>query len=177
MIACGFVIRSLIIWAKTRFAIGRGDYHWAHEGCWYAVKEGCTGRFTGNRKNKTLWADIADTFSPKKIPDLYACQIDKDTIYAFPSSSSTIWTLPNDKQCEGGHSTQKPVECMARPIRNHGMVGDYVYDPFSGTSTTMVACQMLNRRFRGLELEPNYVAVGLERMKTSYPGIKIERLP
>jgi hypothetical protein len=49
----GFTIRSQIIWAKERLVIGRGDYHWQHEPCWYAVRE--KGHWTGDRKQTTLW--------------------------------------------------------------------------------------------------------------------------
>src|SRR5262249_41373560 len=38
--ACGFWLRAQIIWVKQHFALGRGDYHWQHETCWYAVREG-----------------------------------------------------------------------------------------------------------------------------------------
>lgn len=53
--ACDFQIRSQIIWAKTRLVIGRGDYHWQHEPCWYAVKKGGKGHWGGGRKQTTLW--------------------------------------------------------------------------------------------------------------------------
>jgi P27 family predicted phage terminase small subunit len=49
----GFAIRAQIIWAKTRLIIGRGDYHWQHEPCWYAVRK--KGHWTGDRKQTTLW--------------------------------------------------------------------------------------------------------------------------
>ena len=49
----GFVIRAQIIWAKERLVIGRGDYHWQHEPCWYAVRK--KGHWTGDRKQTTLW--------------------------------------------------------------------------------------------------------------------------
>ena len=55
---------------------------------------------------------------------------------------TTVREINLDKNVEGGHSTQKPVECMARPIRNHA--GD-VYDPFLGSGTTMVAAEQLVR--------------------------------
>ena len=74
---------------------------------------------------------------------------------------STIWGISVDRNVEGGHSTQKPLECMALPIRNHE--GD-VYDPFLGSGTTMVAAEQLNRIFYGIELSEKYVAVILERM-------------
>jgi len=73
----------------------------------------------------------------------------------------SVWKIALDKNVDGGHSTQKPVECMARPIRNHE--GD-VYDPFIGSGTTMVAAEQLGRRCFGMEIEPKYVAVCLERM-------------
>lgn len=75
--------------------------------------------------------------------------------------SSSVWEIALDKNVEGGHSTQKPLECMARPIRNHE--GD-VYDPFLGSGTTMVAAEQLGRRCYAMEIEPKYVAVALERM-------------
>jgi hypothetical protein len=40
LISSGFALRSQIIWVKERFALSRGDYHWQHEPCWYAVREG-----------------------------------------------------------------------------------------------------------------------------------------
>ena len=49
----GFDIRAQIIWAKERLVLGRGDYHWQHEPCWYAVRT--TGQWTGDRKQTTLW--------------------------------------------------------------------------------------------------------------------------
>jgi DNA modification methylase len=53
LIECGFKIRSQIIWKKTVMAMSRGDYHWMHEPCWYAVKN--TGRWEGDRKQTTIW--------------------------------------------------------------------------------------------------------------------------
>jgi hypothetical protein len=49
----GFSIRAQIIWAKERLVIGRGDYQWQHEPCWYAVRS--KGNWTGDRKQTTLW--------------------------------------------------------------------------------------------------------------------------
>src|SRR6266478_2627218 len=48
----GFDIRAQIIWAKERLVLGRGDYHWQHEPCWYAVRT--AGQWTGDRKQTTL---------------------------------------------------------------------------------------------------------------------------
>lgn len=125
--ACGFKLRSQIIWAKNNFAIGRGDYHWMHEPCWYVVRGGKTGHWAGDRKQSTLW------------------QIEKP------------------KKSETGHSTQKPVECMKRPIENNSQPGDAVYEPFSGSGTTIIAAEMTGRRCFAIELNPVYVDVAVRR--------------
>jgi DNA modification methylase len=122
-----FVLRNLIVWGKSQFAIGRGDYHSQHETCWYAVRKGATGHYNGDRTQSTLW------------------EIDK------PQKSET------------GHSTQKPIECMERPIRNNSKPGELVYEPFSGSGTTIIACERTGRKCRAIELNPAYVAVAIQR--------------
>lgn len=125
--ATGFTLRSQIVWAKSNFAIGRGDYHWQHEPCWYAVRKGATGHWGGDRKQTTLWE------------------------IAKPAKSET------------GHGTQKPVECMKRPIENNSEPGDAIYEPFSGSGTTIIAAEMTARRCFAVELNPAYVDVAVKR--------------
>ena len=52
---CGFELRSQIIWAKSRFAISRGNYHWQHECCFYAVRKDSSANWCGDRSQSTLW--------------------------------------------------------------------------------------------------------------------------
>lgn len=115
--AAGFEIRSQIMWVKSRFAISRGHYHWRHEPCWYAVRKNASAEWKGGRKKATVWGDIVDRGSEA---GMFAARIDEETVLAFDAATTTVWELPGDKACGGGHSTQKPVECMARPMRNHG---------------------------------------------------------
>lgn len=167
--ASGFEVRAQIIWVKGRAPIGRGHYHWAHEPCWYSVRKGSSGAWRGGRKQKTVWGNIIDGFTERD-DRLWAVRLDAETVYAFPASATTVWEIKNDALCEGGHSTQKPVECMARPMRNHDAAE--VYDPFLGSGTTMVAAQTIGRKCYGIELSPAYCAVILQRMKDNFPGIK-----
>lgn len=53
--ACGFAVRSVIIWDKTRLVIGRGDYHWQHEPAAYCVRKSKTGHWAGGRNQTTVW--------------------------------------------------------------------------------------------------------------------------
>jgi DNA modification methylase len=51
----GFDIVTQIIWAKDRLALSRGDYHWQHEPCLYAVRQGRRHRWTGARDQTSVW--------------------------------------------------------------------------------------------------------------------------
>jgi DNA modification methylase len=72
---------------------------------------------------------------------------------------TTLWEIEHRKS-ETGHSTQKPVEAMRRPIQNHS--GD-VYDPFLGSGTTLIAAEMMGRTCYGVELSPAYCDVIVAR--------------
>ncbi len=53
--AADFEIRAEIVWFKNRHVLSRGHYHSQHESCWYAVKRGGTGHWSGDRKQTTVW--------------------------------------------------------------------------------------------------------------------------
>jgi DNA modification methylase len=126
LVVSGFQLRSQIIWDKTRLVISRGDYHFQHEPCWYAVRKGRKGHWAGDRKQTTIWA------------------------------------IPHRKS-ETGHSTQKPVECMRRPIENNSSPGQAVYEPFAGSGTSIIAAEMTGRICHAIELNPAYVDVAVLR--------------
>jgi len=129
-----FEIKSQIIWVKQHFALSRGDYHWQHEPCWYAVRKGHPHNWQGSRKECTTW-EISN-------------------LNAFGKSSEDERT---------SHSTQKPLECMSIPVRNNTKEGEGVYDPFLGSGTTLMACENLNRKCFGMELDPAYCDLIVER--------------
>lgn len=77
---------------------------------------------------------------------------------------TTLWTIPSGGQdTDTVHGTQKPVECMRRPILNNSAPGDVVYDPFLGSGTTLIAAQTTGRICLGVELDPTYVDVIIRR--------------
>jgi len=90
-------------------------------------------------------------------PMLYAVRGSADWI--GPSTERSVWMIPQPSRNEL-HPTQKPVECMAKPIRNHE--GD-VYDPFLGSGTTLIAAEQTGRTCYGMEIEPKYVDVIRQR--------------
>jgi DNA modification methylase len=72
------------------------------------------------------------------------------------------------------HPTTKPVELIARMIANSSRSGELVYDPFCGSGSTLLAAHQLGRIGYGVEIDPGYVAVVLERMWAL--GLKPEKL-
>jgi DNA modification methylase len=127
--ACGILIRAQIVWVKPRFVLGRGDYHWQHEPCFYAVRKGATGHWQGARDQSTVWQIAA------------VGEEDEATI----------------------HGTQKPVECMRRPIVNNSARGDLVYEPFAGSGATIIAAETIGRICLAMEIDPRYCDVIVER--------------
>jgi DNA modification methylase len=78
-------------------------------------------------------------------------------------SQMTLWKIDKPAKSETGHSTQKPVECMKRPIENNSSPGQAVYEPFSGSGTTIIAAEMTGRHCYAIELNPAYVDVAVKR--------------
>lgn len=77
---------------------------------------------------------------------------------------TTLWTIAAGGQdAETKHSTQKPVECMRRPILNNSNPGQAVYEPFLGSGTTLIAAQSTNRVCFGVEIDPRFVDVAIRR--------------
>jgi DNA modification methylase len=129
LLACGFEIRAQIVWNKSSLVIGRGHYHPKHEPCWYVVRSGKGGNWSGDHKQ------------------------------------TTVWDIAKNVKSETGHSTQKPVECMFRPIVNNSGEAETIYDPFVGSGTTLIACEQARRISCCMEIDAGYVAVTLQRWK------------
>jgi DNA modification methylase len=130
----GLRIRAQIIWSKQHFALGRGDYHWQHEPCWYAVREGKSSHWSGDRTQSTVW----------QIPNL-----------------NPFGGLRNEEAT--GHGAQKPVELLRRPIINNTRRGGMIFDPFLGSGTTLIAAESTERICYGLEIDPRYVDLIVRR--------------
>ena len=62
------------------------------------------------------------------------------------------------------HPTQKPVGLFAEIIKDFTQDGVTVIDPYLGSGTTLLACQLTGRRGIGIEIDPAYCAVTLERL-------------
>ena len=136
LVRIGFLYPQQIIWNKLRTVLTRTHYWYAHEPCWYL------------RKKNAPWLGKA-------------------------GENSTVWDSPSPKFIMGGsdeekfdHPTQKPVELMRRPILNHLKRGQLVYDAFLGSGTTLAAAELTERACVGIELDPKYIDVIVQRWQT-----------
>jgi DNA modification methylase len=136
LLRIGFEHHQQLIWDKTRTVLTRTLYWFQHEPCWFV------------RRKNAAW-------------------------YGKAGENSTIWASPSPKFIMGGsdedkydHPTQKPVDLMRRPILNHLKRGELVYEPFLGSGTTLAAAELTERVCCGIELDPKYIDVVIQRWQT-----------
>ncbi|MBR1439056.1 MAG: site-specific DNA-methyltransferase [Synergistaceae bacterium] len=150
--ASGFILRNQIIWVKPHFALSRGDYHWQHECCWYAVR--------GNDEECPEIAQYCEGYEAC----LYAVRKNQKSHWQGSRSESTVWQIDfKDQDTQTTHGTQKPVECMRRPMLNNSGPNEIIYEPFSGSGTSIIAAESCRRRCYAIELNPEYVDMAVKR--------------
>lgn len=113
--------------------------------------------------NKSSLVISRGDYHPKHEPCWYAVRKGKAGHYVGGRKQTTVWDINKPQKSETGHSTQKPVECMQRPIENNSSAGQAVYEPFSGSGTTIIAGEMTGRSIHAIELNPAYVDVAVIR--------------
>ncbi len=132
----GLLVHQQLIWVKARPVLTHSHYLWQHEPCFYGWVKGK---------------------QPTKRP---------------PTTARTVWTTADawdaaepvdEADASGLHPTQKPVELIRRMVEYHTAPGEVVYEPFGGSGTCLVACELSGRRCFGLELAPAYCDVIVAR--------------
>ena len=123
-----------IIWNKSVMVMGRSDYHFKHEPCWYAIRKGQNHNWKGDRKQTTIW----DAAPPNHI-------------------------MGGSKEEKTNHPTQKPAILYEKAYLNHTNPGEYVYEPFGGSGTSVVVCEKIGRQSLTMELDPRYCDVIIQR--------------
>lgn len=104
----------------------------------------------------------------------------KPALYNSRKVPGNVWSIPRVRyrmpEYEN-HPTQKPKALLQRMIAASSSEGNLVLDPFAGTFTTCFVAQALGRRSVGIEIEEEYVKIGLRRLNiaTEYAGQKLQR--
>ena len=152
----GLSVRQQLVWVKNHFVMGRQDYQWRHEPCLYGWKEGAPHYFAGGRKQSTvLGAELA----------LLGEEGLRRELGKLLEQNATT-ALEHDKPLRNAdHPTSKPVDLIARLVENScppvtaDLPGGTVLDPFGGSGSTLMACEVTGRRCLTLELDPRYADV------------------
>lgn len=129
-----------IVWVKPRPTISWNRYHPQHEPLLYSEAHERIA-YTGEGAKPT--GPASRWFGPK--------------------NESTVWRIETDPNKEYKHPTQKPVKLAYRAILNSTEEGEIVVDPFGGSGSTMIACEILKRKCRMIELDPGYCEVIIRR--------------
>lgn len=188
MTAAGLMENQYIIWVKNGISLGRSDYQWAHEPCFYAGKAGVSPNFYGDRAQHTVWrvttrkdgqmmtvlgsgvvltdgkgGKLCITDKPPKGKKMrYVRMEEGKPVDLFQEDRmQTVWEVARETNTL--HPTQKPVEIPIRAIENSSQPGEIVLDFFGGSGSTLMGAELTGRRCFSTELDPVYCDVIISR--------------
>ena len=165
----GLLLKQCLIWVKNALVMGRQDYQWKHEPCLYGWKQGAAHYFTDDRTKTTVIEDVIDYRKLNK-KDLL------DLVKEMTSDKQKTTIIHCDKPSKNDvHPTMKPIKLLAPLIENSSKIGELVADGFLGSGSTMVASHQLKRKCYGMELDPKYCQVIIDRMIKLDPSLKITK--
>jgi len=139
--AADVVLHRQIIWVKPVLLLGRGQYHWKHEPCFMGWVRG------------------------QQPPDY--------GLGAGERTQTTVWEIASvtrEDRKEFNHATPKPVGLFAIPLVKHLRNGEIAYEPFAGSGPQFIAAEQLERTCYGIEIDPRYVDVVIERWQNLTGG-------
>lgn len=163
---CGFEVKQKLVWVKG-MVLGRSDYHYSHEACRYIHKKNQKTNWYGDRTQKTIFNMNEREVEQLKKEDLV--KIVKNII-----DGSDVWEIRKDNVNTYVHPTQKPVTLSGKMINNTTPQGGLCLDLFLGSGSAMVAAHQLGRRMYGMELDPKYCQVIIDRMRQLDTDVKIK---
>jgi site-specific DNA-methyltransferase (adenine-specific) len=165
----GIMVKQCLIWVKNAMVMGRQDYQWKHEPCLYGWKEGAAHYFTNERTHTTV---IEDKIDVRKLTKEQM----KNMLIEIMSDKNKTTIINCDKPYRNAeHPTMKPILLLAPLIKNSSKENELVADGFLGSGSTMVASHQLKRKCYGMELDPKYCQVILERMIKLDPTLKVKK--
>lgn len=148
-----YVVLGCEQWPMLDGVLREAGYHWSATIIW--VKDiFVLGRSKYHRRYEPIW---------------YGWHSKGKSSFCDARDLDDVWEIARPRVSEE-HPTMKPVDLVAHAIRNSSTQDDIVFDPFLGSGTTMCAAQILERACYGMDIEPKYAAVTIERL--SEMGLK-----
>ena len=166
-------ILSRLVWYYDSSGVQAKNYYGSmYEPILFCVK---------NPENYTFNADEilveAKTGAKRKLIDY---RKNPPQVYSSEKVPGNVWEFARVRYRMDeyeNHPTQKPIALLERIIKASSNTGDTVLDPFSGTFTTSFVAKQLNRKSIGIELQEDYVKIGLRRLRLTdeYKGEKLQK--
>lgn len=167
----GLHVRQQLIWNKNTLVLGRQDYQWKHEPCFYGWKGGATHYFVDDRAQTTVVSDKKEV-NPRAMKKEQLIALVKE----LQEDKVSTTVLNEDKPARNlDHPTMKPLKLLARLIKNSSRQREVVLDTFGGSGSTLIACEQLGRKCYMAELDPRYCDVIIQRWE-NFTGRKAELL-
>ncbi|SRR6266545_1269238 len=163
----GWHLAQTLVWVKNGFVPGRSDYHYQHEAIFYGWKRGAAHRWLGAPDQPTV-IDDEPNVSRMRREELLAL------VKQLRNGRLTDVVREDKTRHNDLHPTMKPTALIRHLLANSTRRGDVVLDPFAGSGSTMVACELLGRRAVLIELEPRFCDVVAHRWTELAPGNRAE---
>lgn len=142
----GWRLHQELVWVKNSIVLGHSDYHYAHEPILYGYTPGPGRPGRGAHEGSRWYGD---------------------------NSASSVLAFDKPARSER-HPTMKPVGLIEECLANSTKSGDLVYEPFAGSGSTLIAAERLGRRCYGIEIDPAYAQVTIERWQ-AFSGLEAHR--
>lgn len=131
-------------------------------------------------RHMIIWVKNQPTFSMNRLdydyqhePIFYGWK-ENHKFYGKGEHKTSVWQVPRPQKSKE-HPTMKPVALVVNAILNSTKPGEIVFDGFTGSGTTLIACEETGRTFRGTEIEAHYCDIILKRWLNYTPGGKVTR--
>ena len=168
----GLKLAQVLIWEKNNFVLGRQDYQWRHEPVLYGWKEGAGHYFIDDRTQDTVILEDDVDFDAMKKPELI--QYIKDLMHRYADQTTVIFE--KKPMSSSLHPTMKPLELIAKFMKNSSKKGWNVGDFFGGSGSTLMAAEQLGRNAYLMEYDEHYASVIIKRWEefTGQQAVRIE---
>lgn len=156
---------------KVGYLLEKLDYNIINDIIWFKpnAPPNLSCRYFTHSHEIVLWAKKSDdadhTFNYESMK---FWNNPKDKIKNKDKQMRSVWSIPLIPPKEkkyGKHPTQKPLELLTRIVISSTNKDDWVLDPFMGSGTTGIACSILNRNFKGIEINEDYIKLAIKRFK------------
>lgn len=167
MVKSGWLLKQCLVWVKDSLVLGRQDYNWQHEPILYGWKPGAAHSWYGPFTNTTVIDHAKEILARKN----------KEEIIEFLTQAIETSTVVREKRPRRNdiHPTMKPVNLVAKMLKNSMVKDQIVLDPFGGSGSTLIAAEQLGVRAALVELDPKYCDAIVARWE-SLTGLKAELL-